>query len=119
MSIADIGWVAGIVMARIVVLLLWVPVGWSVHRDCSIVEPQTGLTTLQWLQTAVVGTVAQCHKEIVVELVEGRCTSFVACTVGIVVAFGDLESNRLGTAASCPASVVLHTAVLAYIQSLP
>ncbi len=119
MSKADgTGWVAGIVVARIV-LLLRVPVGWSVRRSCSIVEPQIGLTTLQWLQIAVVGIVEQCHKETVVGLVEGRCTLFVTRTVGIVAAFEDLESNHLGTAAYFPASVELHIAVLAYIHSLP
>lgn len=116
---ADIVWDAEIVMARIVVLLLTDPGRWSVRRDCSIVEPQTGWTTLRWLQTAVAGIVAPCHRGTVVELVAERCTSSVARIGEIVAAFGDPENNRLGTAASCPASVELHIAVLACIQSLP
>ena len=119
MSKADIGWVGRTVMARIVVQLLRIPGRWSVRRDCSIVEHQTGSTTLQWLQIAVVEIVAQRHREIGEELVEERCTSFVTCIVEMIVASGDLEGNRLGNAASGPASVALHIAVLAYIQSLP
>ena len=116
---ADSGWVAGIGMARIVVLSMTDPGRWSVRRGCSIVEPQTGWTTLRWLQTAVAGIVAPSHRGTVVELVEERCTSSVARTGEIVVAFGAPENNRPGTAASCPASVELHIAVLARIQSLP
>lgn len=105
------------VLAHILERAPQVPVRWWSPRNCSIVEHQTGLTTLPQLQTAEVGTVARYHRE-TAAVFGGRYTSFVTCNVEIAAVFADLEGSPRSIASVFLAFATLRTAVPEHSHNL-
>ena len=110
----DIIRAGGTALAYTVEPLPEVPVHWLSRRHCSIVERRTGLTTLQSLQFAAAGIVAQNHREIDVVVVGKHYTSFVTRSAESAVASAYREDSLRRIASRFPAFVAPRIAVLEY-----